>query len=291
MLRRSFSGNRTRASCVSCLFRSRTVSGLLMAALLSVGFVHKLGAADHPARITPSSSQTQRGAETRHVHVAALRTVEHLVQSGRITPSIVQALQEATRQVHADPFVLLAIAWQESRFDPRARSRHSSARGLLQFTNATWLTVIRDFGPRHGLGHMAAAISTGQSGALTVRTRALRKSILALRNDPALEVVMAAERLSQQQDVLEAQLGRPADPADLYILHLLGPSGARDFLTELARQPKRSSIDVVGPAAWINTGLFFRDNRPLTVAAAYTNIKSKLDEQATAHAGLFTVAE
>jgi hypothetical protein len=264
---------------------------MLAAALIGTILSPQADAARHRAHITSTSSRAESQAREHHVHAAAIGKVEHLVHDGQLTPSVVRALQSATRQVHTDPFVLLAIAWQESRFDPRARSRRSSARGLLQFTNATWLSVIRDFGPRHGLGTLAAAISTARSGALTVKTRALRKSILALRNDPRLEVIMAAERLAQQQDALETELGRSAGPADIYVLHLLGPSGARDFLTELARHPDRPSSEIVGPAARINTGLFFRDGRPLTLAQSYNAIKSRLEDQATTHAGLFASAE
>ena len=106
--------------------------------------------------------------------------------------------------------MLLAIAWKESRFDPLARNKHSSARGLLQFTTTTWLTVIRDFGARHGLVHLAAAMSTDREGQLSVTVPRLRRAILALRDNPELQVMMAAERLRQERGVLEQQLGRPA---------------------------------------------------------------------------------
>ena len=83
-------------------------------------------------------------------------------RTGKITPEIVSAFQMAQQKAKADPFILLAIAWTETRFDPLARNKHSSARGLLQFTAVTWLTVIRDFGARHELAHYANAIDTNK---------------------------------------------------------------------------------------------------------------------------------
>jgi hypothetical protein len=170
----------------------------------------------------------------------------------------------------------MGIAWQESRFDPLARNRHSSARGLLQFTTTTWLTVMRDFGARHGHARLAAAIQTDRDGRLTVKPHALRRKILALRDDPELAAIMAAERLAQERGALEAQLGRPAKPADLYMLHFLGPTGAREFLTELARNPDKPSIYVVPHVAEPNRSLFIRDGRVLTVADTYNIIEAAL---------------
>jgi hypothetical protein len=43
------------------------------------------------------------------------------------------------------------------------------------------------------------------------------------------------------------------------MLHFLGPTGAREFLTELARNPDKLSIDVVGYVAKPNRFLFIRD--------------------------------
>jgi hypothetical protein len=195
-------------------------------------------------------------------------------RQAEVNQDVVRAIRVAQRKTKADPAVLMGIAWQESRFDPLARNRQSSARGLLQFTTTTWLTVIRDFGARHGLARYAAAIKTGRDGSLTVEPHALRRKILALRDNPELAAIMAAERLAQERGALEAHLGRPAKPADLYMLHLLGPTGAKEFLTELARNPGKPSVDVVKHVAKPNYGLFARDGHALTVGDTYNLIEA-----------------
>ena len=207
--------------------------------------------------------------------------------AGQISPEVIQALRAADVRERADPFVLLAIAWKESRFDPLARNKHSSARGLLQFTAKTWLTAIRDFGGRHDLAHLAATIKTDRDGRLTVSSVQVRRRILALRDNPALEAIMAAEHLAQMRVALEARLDRPATPADLYMLHLLGPTGAVKFLTFLAEEPDSPSIEAVGAAAIPNWGLFIHHGRTLTVAQVYEDIGAALKEQAALHAGIF----
>jgi hypothetical protein len=207
--------------------------------------------------------------------------------AGDISPTIIRALLKAQATVGVDPPLLLGIASTESGLNPKARNRHSSAQGLLQFTNTTWLTVVRDFGARHGLAQYAASISTDQDGRLSVRKARLRRAILALRNDPLLEAIMTAERLEQERGSLEAHLGRPVQSADLYFIHLLGPAGATRFLTEMEANPMASSVATVGSVATPNAGLFIKDGRPMTVAEAYAHVQSVLDEQVSRYSTLF----
>ena len=283
---------------VRCCYTHRClcILSLLVIVQFNAASTHAAQAAHHhPGAVLRSAQPAGRSAQPADIRrkptsVRPRVDAQRLRRPEAITPDIIRALHTAKQTVQADPFVLLAIAWKESRFDPRARNNHSSARGLLQFTTTTWLTVIRDFGTRHGLAHLAAAISTGREGQLSVTNPRLRRAILALRDDPELQVMMAAERLRQGRGVLEQQLGRPATPADLYVLHLLGPAGARNFLAQLEQKPESLSIDVVGRAADPNLGLFIRDGRRLSVAETYEGIRATLNEQATHHATLFASA-
>jgi hypothetical protein len=208
-------------------------------------------------------------------------------QAGKIPRLVVQALRVAQQATTIDPYLLLAIAWKESSFNSEARNKHSSARGLLQFTTTTWLTVVRDFGAQNGLAHYAASINTDRDGRLSVTKPRLRRAILALRDNPNLQAIMAVDRLEQERKSLEDRLGRPARAADLYFLHLLGPTGARRFLEQLAEAPDTSSVDVVGSVAVPNLGMFTKDGRSVTVAEAYAGVQTTLDDQASRYATLF----
>jgi hypothetical protein len=180
----------------------------------------------------------------------------------------VQALHQAARHTGLDPALLAAMAWRESRFDPRARNRLSTARGLMQFTEQTWLETIRDHGAKHGLARQAATLSTdARSGTVSARNPRDLAYLLALRHDPRLSAALAAERVAAQRPAVEALLRRPATAADLYAVHLLGPAGARRFLAELLARPSGRAADAVGAeSVGLNRNLFFaRDGRAFSL--------------------------
>ena len=173
----------------------------------------------------------------------------------RISPASaawsVSALDGAIRSTGIDATLLTALAWQESRFDPRARNRRSTARGLMQFTEATWLEAVRDHGPQHGLQYEAAVLSTDPaSGSITTRQPRTRSRILELRDNPRYAAALAAARINRARIALAQSLGRPVGPADLYLVHLLGPSGAQRLAGALC--PRRAEqvhqIEIGRPA-------------------------------------------
>src|ERR1700693_3214583 len=86
---------------------------------------------------------------------------------------------------------LLATAQVESGLNPHAGASTSSARGLFQFVEQTWLRTIKQSGPSLGYGRYADAITQPASGHYQVKDPAMRQQILALRNDPTANAVMA----------------------------------------------------------------------------------------------------
>ncbi|WP_408735182.1 transglycosylase SLT domain-containing protein [Muricoccus aerilatus] len=195
--------------------------------------------------------------------------------------AVVAALSGAEQVTGVGSSVLHAIAARESQFNPTAKNPLSSARGLMQFTRSTWLEVVRDFGERHGLGGYAAALRTDRAGNITTRDPRVLTRILQMRDDPQLAAVMASERIGQQRAILERELGRPVKPADLYLVHMLGPQGARRFLAELRRNPAASSTTVVGAAARPNPGVFERHGRSLPLSQVYQEVAELMQPRAT----------
>ena len=192
------------------------------------------------------------------------------------------ALQRAALATGLNAGVLRRIAERESRLNSAAANPFSSARGLMQFTRDTWLEVVRDFGPRHGLGQQAQALTTDRDGKIGARNWRELQGILSLRDDPHLSAVLAAERLKKARPALEEAQGRTASPADLYLVHLLGPTGARQFLAAVRATPSRSSLAIVGNAAKPNPGVFERSGRPLPVSKVYEEVAEMFEPHTTA---------
>jgi hypothetical protein len=236
-----------------------------------------------------SAAPNARAAAARR---PAARAVRATADDGGapVKPAVMRALGGAARATGADPALLLAMAWKESRFDPAARNPLSSARGLMQFTRGTWLEAVRDFGPRHGLARHAALLSTDhRDGTISARDPRHLARLLELRDDPRLSALMAAERIAREREGLERALGRAAGPADLYAVHLLGPAGARRFLAELRRSPSRPALDAVGrDSVGANQGVFLArgTGRPLSLAEVHAAFGSVVEEQRTGRAGL-----
>ncbi|MGE5477046.1 MAG: transglycosylase SLT domain-containing protein [Bacteroidales bacterium] len=125
---------------------------------------------------------------------------------------------------------LLAQANSESRLNPEAKNRKSSAMGLFQFTAGTWMDMVKAHGAEYGLEKYADAIVKGSDGRWTVKDKELKKEILDLRRDPRMSALMAAEYAKDNEQVLESKLGRQVSTQDLYLAHFLGAGGALKVL-------------------------------------------------------------
>lgn len=183
----------------------------------------------------------------------AVNSAQGSVPSQRILQSIATASQRT-----GVPFgYLLNQARTESSFNPAAKAPTSSASGLFQFTNQTWLSTVRSHGAEHGLGWAAGAIQRGQGGNLYVSDPGLRQQILDLRYDPEAASAMAGEFASDNSDYLSQHLGRQVDETDLSLAHFLGAPGALKFLTAMAQSPEASAAPYFPEAAGANASVFF----------------------------------
>jgi len=91
---------------------------------------------------------------------------------------------------------LISAAKIESNLNPSAQASTSSARGLYQFIEQTWLGTVKEAGSAFGFGKYADAISKSPSGRYSVSDSSTRDEILKLRDDPAANAAMAGVRPS-----------------------------------------------------------------------------------------------
>jgi hypothetical protein len=200
--------------------------------------------------------------------------------------SVQTAIAAASRKTGIDFNYLLGQAQVESGLRADARAATSSATGLYQFIDQSWLGVIKDHGAQHGLGWAADSIRQTASGRYTVRDPAARRAILELRRDPQTAAIMAAEHAADNKAALEERLGRPATGTDLYMAHFLGQGGAAKFLGAMERSPDRAGAALFPAAARANRTIFYAANgQPRSLSEIYSRFAAKLDKGAAAVGG------
>jgi hypothetical protein len=186
---------------------------------------------------------------------------------------VLSALRAASAKTGLDFDYLLNTAMRESSLNSQAKSKGSSASGLFQFIDQTWLGLVKRFGERYGLGSYAGAIQQNRNGHFSVASADTKAAILALRQNPELSAVMAGESAKQTKQSLECALGRQVCGGELYAAHFLGPSGAR-HLIQLKESDPSAQADVAFPqAAKGNKAAFYHgDGTPKTVGELYSSL-------------------
>jgi hypothetical protein len=174
------------------------------------------------------------------------------IGSGTVRQSIARAAQATG----VDFDYLLAQARLESSLDPNAKASTSSAAGLYQFINGTWLETLDRHGADYGFGWAGDAISTGEGGQATVDP-AMRDAVMQLRFDPDAASLMAGELARENRDALRAGLGREPDHTELYLAHFMGRDGALRFLGALADNPGATAADLFPAQARANRSIFY----------------------------------
>jgi len=188
------------------------------------------------------------------------------------------AIREASARTGVSFDYLANQAQQESGFRPDARAKTSSAAGLYQFIESTWLSLVREHGAKYGLDEFARAITPTGNGGVHVADPELRARILALRDDPRIAATMAAEYARDNQARLARALGREIGATDLYLAHFLGPNGAIRLLGTMRNEPDRPAAELLPEAAAANRSVFFEpDGRPLSVREIYDRFAAKFD--------------
>jgi soluble lytic murein transglycosylase-like protein len=98
----------------------------------------------------------------------------------RVPRWLAETVVRAAQVTGVDPAYMMALADKESSLLPDNKARTSSAEGLFQFIESTWLEVIRRYGPKHGYAAEAEAIQIVQ-GRPVVSDGKQRETILNLR--------------------------------------------------------------------------------------------------------------
>ena len=181
--------------------------------------------------------------------------------------AVTGAIKRAAQSTGANFDYLLTTAKVESNLDPNTTISTSTATGLFQFLDQTWLGVMKTAGKAFGFGRYADAISQTSSGRYVVDDPALRDEMMKLRKDPAANAVMGGVITQQNAAVLAKRIGRQPTEGELYVAHFFGPHAASRVLQLAASEPNTDAVALFPEAARANRSVFYdRQGNARTIA-------------------------
>jgi hypothetical protein len=202
-----------------------------------------------------------------------------------IDHGIVAAIRLSSVRTGVNFSYLMKLAATESNFEPASEAATSSATGLYQFTHDTWLNTLKTHGAKYGLvADYAANIEYKQTRSgyqrPVMRDQKLYKHLLALRKNPRISAMMAAETVRDNQQKLAHLFNREPTETDLYMTHFLGTDDAITFLRSLEQSPSANAVELFPEAARSNRGIFHpKSSEPRTLNEVYAHFDKKFNSQ------------
>ncbi|MCW8088185.1 transglycosylase SLT domain-containing protein [Sabulicella glaciei] len=260
------------------LLQPRTLIAICLA-VLPLGFAAGYALREWPPSALeaprPASEHRSAAAGAQNPSPAAPPRASSAARAGSRggLDEITNATQAAAVQTGIDRTVLLAFAASESSLRASARNSRSSAVGLMQFTEQSWLLAVRRFGHSHGLGELAGRI-TQRQGRFGMASEEELSRVLDLRGDARLAASLAAETARFNAARFRGRFGSEAAPDALYAMHVLGTQGGLRLLDAVRREPARPASEVIAaPAIAANSRIFRPQGRDLTATEAMGQLR------------------
>ncbi|MCK4674877.1 MAG: hypothetical protein KAT61_03110, partial [Gammaproteobacteria bacterium] len=237
--------------------------------------------AEFRALYLPDSAKQRQDAELAVI----ITTYANLARSDAarfgIDHGIVAAIRLSSVRTGVNFSYLMKLAATESNFEPASEAATSSATGIYQFTHNTWLNTLKTHGAKYGLvADYAANIEYYETRygyqRPIVRDKSMYQHLLALRKNPRISAIMAAETVRDSQQKLAYSFDREPTQADLYLTHFLGADAAITFLQSLEQSPGTHAVELFPSAARSNHDIFHpRTCAPRTVDEVYAHFEEK----------------
>jgi len=188
------------------------------------------------------------------------------------------AIQQAAQSTGISFDYLLATARIESNLNPGAQAPTSSAKGLYQFVDQTWLGTMKQAGPALGYSQYANAITKGPDGRYDVSDPAMRDQIMKLRSDPTASAMLAGAFTRMNASQVSAVIGRQPTEGELYMAHFMGSDGAAKLISAASSQPQANASALFPQAAAANPSIFNdRSGAPRSVSEVYANLAGRFE--------------
>lgn len=206
--------------------------------------------------------------------------------AANLAPQISGAIRQAARSTGVSFEYLVTTARIESNFNPAAQAPTSSAKGLYQFIEQTWLATVKKEGPALGLGRYADAIVPTGDGRYEVPDAKARAAIMQLRSDPNVSALMAGAFSRNNAFHLTGAIGRRPTEGELYTAHFLGSDGAGKLINAAEQRPGANAAAMFPQAAAANRSIFYDGGRSRSVGEVYARLTGLFDKARVAALGV-----
>lgn len=189
------------------------------------------------------------------------------VKTAKASTHQLSAIAKASQSTGTDEALLYAVAGSESSFRNTVGAKTSSAQGLYQFTESTWIYLVKELRLDYTLED---------------------------RNDPQKSATVAGMYLNRIVKTLTKTLGRKPSYGETYLGYFMGPSGGSRFLRELMKDPKQYGASLFPQAAKANPNLFYDGGNvgsPLTLGQTLARLEGKVLSYADEFAPRTAVAQ
>ena len=194
------------------------------------------------------------------------------ISTSEISKQIQAAISKASKLTGTDFNYLLKTAMRESSLRPNVKSQSSSASGLFQFIESTWLKTIKEDGAKYNLGEYAKHIKKDVKGHYSIPNLQMKEKILALRENPEVSALMAGAYAKKNTSYIQQKIGRQPNAGEVYAAHFLGPKDAVRLIRLNELQPAANADVFFAKAAESNKNIFYKNGKSLTISEVYRSL-------------------
>ncbi len=234
---------------------------------------------------SPALTISLSEADMRDLHLAN-SYMNYLRGQGQ-NPGVVKSLYRASIKTGVNFELLLLKASMESDMGRFDAAEHSTARGVFQYIEPTWLILMNRYGGQIGYPGYARAIRISRREGFPYfkeEDKPLRDEILALRHDDNTAALIKAYQIIEETNVIaEYKRGKEVTATDHYIAHMLGLKLAKGFYALKNRNMRKPVAYLKNPqireAVMLNKRFFYKDNRPLSAAQSYVQFEKSVQRE------------
>lgn len=200
-----------------------------------------------------------------------------------VTPADAFAIRHASKVVGVEFAYMMELVSAESSFITDVEASTSTATGLFQFIDSTWLLMLHAHGAKYGLADLANKIEVTEEApgkpVADIANPFLKKYALGLRTDPRISALMGAEFIKANYEALQANFPkRDITRTDQYLAHFLGAGQAVTFISHLERHGNRAAASTFRSAARSNRNVFYtRSGKARSYQQIYDLFSRKFD--------------